>query len=130
MNRFSTMIALDLCRPGKAGKSTKGEFIRRARAGERSGALLLEAQRRNYTPLLLRTRYAGPWQVRAAQEYLSVKPHRALSLGEVCMAAGRAREPSNKAPGGNADTPPCSFCADCPWSVCITILRNRTRSRL
>ena len=51
-------------------------------------SLLLEAQRHNYTRLLVRSRDAGPWQVRAAEEYMSANAHLALSLGDICMAAG------------------------------------------
>jgi AraC-like DNA-binding protein len=51
-------------------------------------SLLLEAQRHNYTRLLVRSRYAGPWQVRAAEEYMSANAHLPLSLGDICMAAG------------------------------------------
>jgi len=50
--------------------------------------LLLEAQRHNYTRLLARSRDAGPWQVRAAEEYMSANVHLPLSLGDICMAAG------------------------------------------
>ena len=51
-------------------------------------SLLLEARRHNYTRLLVRSRDAGPWQVRAAEEYMSANAHLALSLGDICMAAG------------------------------------------
>lgn len=50
--------------------------------------LLLEAQRHNYTRLLVRNRDAAPWQVRAAEEYMSANAHLPLSLGDICMAAG------------------------------------------
>lgn len=51
-------------------------------------ALLLEAQRHNYTRLLARYYQAGPWQVRAAEDYMSANAHLPLSLGDICVAAG------------------------------------------
>jgi len=50
--------------------------------------LLLESQRHNYSRLLARRQDAGPWQVRAAEEYVRANAHLALSLGDICMAAG------------------------------------------
>jgi len=50
--------------------------------------LLLETQRHNYTRLLARTYDADPWQVRAAEEYISDNAHLTLSLGDICFAAG------------------------------------------
>jgi transcriptional regulator GlxA family with amidase domain len=49
---------------------------------------LLEAQRHNYTRLLARRRDAGPWQDRAAEEYMTANAHLPLSLGDIWMAAG------------------------------------------
>ena len=51
-------------------------------------SLLLEAQRHNYTRLLSKSQDAGPWHVRAAEEYMSAHAGQALSLGDICAAAG------------------------------------------
>ncbi len=98
--RFRRLV-LSLCshleRMRAAGSDPEGEsdseqekqYELAARALENDlVALLLEAQRHNYTRLLVRSRYAGPWQVRAAEEYMSANAHLALSLGDICMAAG------------------------------------------
>jgi len=50
--------------------------------------LLLEAQRHNYTRLLIRKHDAAPWQVRAAEEYMRTNAQLTLSLGDICVAAG------------------------------------------
>jgi AraC-like DNA-binding protein len=50
--------------------------------------LLLEAQRHNYGRLLVRQHDADPWHVRAAEEYMSANAHLAITLGDVCVAAG------------------------------------------
>jgi AraC-like DNA-binding protein len=50
--------------------------------------LLLDSQRHNYTRLLARNPEAGPWQVRAAEEFMSANAHLTLSLGDICLAAG------------------------------------------
>jgi AraC-like DNA-binding protein len=50
--------------------------------------LLLEGQRHNYTRFLFRHQDAAPWQVRAAEEYISANAHLTLTLGDICLAAG------------------------------------------
>jgi AraC-like DNA-binding protein len=98
--RFRRLV-LSLCthlgRMLAAGSNTGGDSCREQEKQYGLGArvlendlvsLLLEAQRHNYTRLLVRSRHAGPWQVRAAEEYMSANAHLALSLGDVSMAAG------------------------------------------
>lgn len=50
--------------------------------------LLLDTQRHNYSRLLARYRSAGPWQVRAAEEYICANAELALSMADVAMASG------------------------------------------
>lgn len=51
-------------------------------------ALLLQAQPHNYSKLLHHRSAAGPWHVRAAQEYIADNADMPLSLGDICLAAG------------------------------------------
>ncbi len=51
-------------------------------------SLLLESQPHNYRRLLSRNAAAAPWQVRAAEEYISANAHLSLTLGDICLAAG------------------------------------------
>ena len=50
--------------------------------------LLLEAQRHNYSRLILRNSNVAPCQVRTAEEFISANAHLTLSLGDICVAAG------------------------------------------
>lgn len=50
--------------------------------------LLLQAQPHNYRRFLHRTAAAGPWQIRAAEEFMRASAHLPISLGDVCQAAG------------------------------------------
>lgn len=50
--------------------------------------LLLQAQPHNYRRFLHRHSSAGPWQVRAAEEFMCSNAHLPISLGDVCQAAG------------------------------------------
>jgi len=51
-------------------------------------ALLLQAQPHNYRRFLHRNSAAGPWQIRAAEEFMRSNAHLPISLGDVCQAAG------------------------------------------
>mgnify|MGYP001413981134 CR=1 FL=1 len=51
-------------------------------------ALLLQAQPHNYRRFLHRSSAAGPWQIRAAEEFMRSNAHLPISLGDVCKAAG------------------------------------------
>jgi AraC-like DNA-binding protein len=51
-------------------------------------AHLVESHRHNYTRLLNRTLLAGPWQVRAAEEFIDANAANPLSLGDIASIAG------------------------------------------
>jgi len=50
--------------------------------------LLIEGHRHNYTRLLNRQTSAGPWQVRAAEEFIREYADQPLSLGDLAVVAG------------------------------------------
>ena len=51
-------------------------------------SLLIEGHRHNYTRLLNRETSAGPWQVRAAEEFIHEHADQPLSLGDLAALAG------------------------------------------
>jgi AraC-like DNA-binding protein len=49
---------------------------------------LIDGHRHNYTRLMHRALRAGPWQVRAAEEFIRANADRPLSLGDLASIAG------------------------------------------
>lgn len=49
---------------------------------------MVESHRHNYTRLMHRTVMAGPWQVRAAEEFMRANPAEPLTIGDLAVIAG------------------------------------------
>ena len=49
---------------------------------------IIESHRHNYTRLMHRTLAAGPWQVRAAEEFMRANPAEPITMGDLASIAG------------------------------------------
>lgn len=86
--RFHQM-ALKLCRLLNQDDGLTGEHGLALHSAENHLlSLLLTGQRHNYTRVVARFHNAGPWQVRATEEYIAANAHLPLSLGDLCAASG------------------------------------------
>ena len=79
---------LALCEILKQGVRTPQKLLAAQDAQRLMISNLIDSHRHNYTRLMHRVAAAGPWQVRAAEEFIRAHPAEPLSLGDLASITG------------------------------------------